>query len=612
MVIKKIQEEWIKHYEKSKIYVKSNFIKSFFAIWIILGLGLWYYLNSWSSNSDSTTIEYTIDFWNITNSIKAFWSAEIVDEQQLRFNQQWEVTAVYFKKWDEVKKWDIIAELDQDSVLNDILQAEINLANSRLQLEETLKWNKESQILQAENNLEQTKLKLNIAKEEYINLIEDLNNSWSLSDKETTLRTAHLDIQNYIIEWEKIINQLDTIFGVTIGYKNYNDSYEIYLWAKNSSYKNETERLILLSYNNLWQLKDYYTSSLYTWLNYSSWNIEWLLIDSLNLVQDLYKTIYEATNNAYKTLENSVSSTSFSQNTIDSYKNETSSNSSKTKSSISNILTSINKINNLSTQEDDEITIQKKADEVTNLQKTIIIQEKTLEDTKEWNTQQQIQIAKNGVRQKELALENTKKWLDNLKIEAPFDWTLRKIDFKKWDKITSDEEKYVYLENPDLVEISILIDQIDVVNISQWMSVEVILDSYPWETFEWVLWDIDSTPIVTNWVTSYTVKVAINKWKKIIYSGMTATAKIIIEDKQNVIVIPTTFIQSQWDRKYVLDKNNKELDIIVWATDNTTTEIISWLDKGTIIIKTTTTKSSSSSSSSSFGMPWMWWWMRPN
>jgi hypothetical protein len=44
---------------------------------------------------------------------------------------------------------------------------------------------------------------------------------------------------------------------------------------------------------------------------------------------------------------------------------------------------------------------------------------------------------------------------------------------------------------------------------------------------------------------------------------MTATAKIIIEDKQDVVVIPTTFIQSQLDRKYVLDKNNKELDIII-------------------------------------------------
>lgn len=611
MVIKKIQDESIKHYEKSKSYVKSNFIKSFFAIWIILWLGLWYYLNLWSSDTSSTTIEYTVDFWNITNSIKAFWSAEIIDEQQLRFNQQWEVIAVYFKKWDEVKKWDIIAELDQDSVLNEILQAEINLANAKLQLEETLEWNTESQILQWENNLEQSKLKLNVAKQEYINLLEDFNNSWTLSNQETTLKTTHLDIQNYIIEWEKIINQLDEIFWVTTSYKNYNDEFEIYLWAKNSSYKNETENLILQSYNELGKVKDYYTSSLYTWLDYSSNKSEETLIDALNVLKDLYEIIYDATNNGYKALENSVSSTSFSQSEIDSYKSEVWNNSSKAKTSISNILTNINKINNLSTQEDDEITIQKKADEIKNLENTIIIQEETLKDLKDWNTQQQIQIAKNNVRQRELALNNTRDALDNLRIEAPFDGKIRKIDFKKWDKITSDEQKYVYLENPDLVEISILIDQIDVVNISAWMKVEVQLDSYPWEIFEWVLWDIDSTPVTSEWVVSYTVKVSIDKWDKIIYWWMTSTVKIIIEDKQNVIVIPTTFIQSQWDRKYVLDKNNKELDIIIWATDGTTTEIISWLDKNTIITKTPTIKSSSSKSSS-FSMPWMWWWMRPN
>jgi multidrug resistance efflux pump len=118
------------------------------------------------------------------------------------------------------------------------------------------------------------------------------------------------------------------------------------------------------------------------------------------------------------------------------------------------------------------------------LKNTITIQEKTLETTTNGTSEQQLHIAQNNIRQKELALEQTKKELDNLQIVAPFDGTLRKIDFKVGDKITSTDEKYVYLENPNLVEVSILLDQIDVVHVRPGMKVSVELDAYPGETFE--------------------------------------------------------------------------------------------------------------------------------
>ncbi|MEI7920113.1 MAG: hypothetical protein WCH65_08445 [bacterium] len=56
---------------------------------------------------------------------------------------------------------------------------------------------------------------------------------------------------------------------------------------------------------------------------------------------------------------------------------------------------------------------------------------------------------------------------------------------------------------------------------------------------------------------------------------MTASVKIIVENKENVIVIPTTYIQSLGDTKYVLDKNDAHIDIVGGSTDGTMTEIVS-------------------------------------
>lgn len=601
MTLDDIKTQATHYYQKAKVYGEQHLIKKFF----LIGVGGWLLLGWWLQSSSATPTtnisEYTVTTGNIQNTIEAYGSIELVDEQKIRFNQQGEVTAVYFKKWDEVKKWDLIAELDQNSVQSDILQSEINLQNAQLQFDETVNGDRSAQILQAQNNLDQSKAKLDIAQQEYTNLLEDQSNSGTISDTETTMQNAILDIQNYIVEWEKTINRIDKIFGTTDSYKQYNDDYELYLSAKAPTHKADTDTNIFLSYKKLKNLSNYYNS------RWSSGVDKQEILEGLNLASELNETIYTTTISAYLAIKNSIVDVSLSQNSLDGYVNEISSDSSKAKSNSSSILNSKNQITKLWSTQDDKITLETKANEIANLKNTIIIQEKTLETTTNGTTEQQLQIAKNNIRQKELALEQTKKDLENLQIVAPFDGTLRKIDFKVGDKVISNDEKYVYLENPNLVEVSILLDQIDVVKVKPGMKVEVQLDSYPDETFEGVLGDVDSTPTTTNGVVSYTVKVAIDKWDKIMYSWMTASVKIIIESKENVLVIPTTYIQSQGDTKFVLDKDSKEVEITVGSTDGTTTEIVSWVTEGMTIKKIIKSSTSASKSSSSFGMPSMWW-----
>jgi hypothetical protein len=162
-----------------------------------------------------------------------------------------------------------------------------------------------------------------------------------------------------------------------------------------------------------------------------------------------------------------------------------------------------------------------------------------------------------------------------------------------------------------LIEINILLDQIDIVDVKEWMSVEVELDSYPWIIFEWILGEIDSTPIVSAGVVSYTVKVSIDKWEKNIYSGMTAAVKIILEKKVDIIQIPTSYIKTIWDKKIVLDINNNPLEIEVWSTDGILTEIISGLTVWDIIKKQETTIATGTEKEvwNSMGMMWIWWGM---
>ncbi len=612
MKLEDIKAQATPYYHKAKIFTYQNLIKKYFIIGIVAWLLLGWRIQSRGSSTTTSVSEYTVTTGDIQNTIDAYGSINLVDEQAIRFNQQGNVTAVYFKKWDQVKKGDIIAELDPSSVQSDILQAELSLENAKLQLDETVNGDRSAQILQAQNNLDQTKAKLDIAQQQYDNLVTDLSGSGPISDRETTLENIKLDIQDYITAGEKTINELDTIFWVSDDYKQYNDSFEIYLSAKNPSFKTATDASIESSYTRLASLKNYYSSR----SSDSGTDTEELL-QWLDLTKNLYDAIYAASVNAYSALQNSIANIALPQSTIDWYVSQVSSDSSKAKSTLSSILTSKNQINNLSSS-NNKITLETQSAAVDNLQNEVTIDQKALETAQNGTTEQQLQISENNIEQKQLALDQTKKNLEDLQIIAPFDGTLRKIDFKVGDKVTSSDEKYVYLENPNLVEVSISLDQIDVVNVRPGMPVQVVLDSYPGVTFDWVLGDIDSTPTTTNGVVSYTVKVTIDKWAFIMYSGMTASVKIIVEDKQDILVIPTTYIQSQAGTKFVLDKNSKQIEIQAGITDGTQTEIVSWLTEGMTIEKVTTkSTSSSSSASSSFRLPgvgggwggggWLWW-----
>ena len=111
----------------------------YFVIWLILPSLIYFGYNKFFVKQQTTTSTWTVSTvtkWSIKEQIKALWTTEVVNEQQIRFTQQWTVSKVNVKEWDTVKKWDVIAELDMTDLNNDIRQNEISLSNSQLALKE--------------------------------------------------------------------------------------------------------------------------------------------------------------------------------------------------------------------------------------------------------------------------------------------------------------------------------------------------------------------------------------------------------------------------------------------------------------------------------------------
>lgn len=76
------------------------------------------------------------------------------------------------------------------------------------------------------------------------------------------------------------------------------------------------------------------------------------------------------------------------------------------------------------------------------------------------------------------------------------------------------------------------------------MIAKISLDAYADNTFTGVVSSVSPTPIETSNVVSYTAKILMPTISKDVYSNMSATVQIIIDEKYNILVIPSRATKS--------------------------------------------------------------------
>lgn len=669
--------------------IKINY-KYFLLGMIIIGAVYYkfYYTATLTTSTTDTTSTIKVEKGDMKNSIEVSWESELVDEQSLKFNKEWTITKVNLKAGDTVKKWSVIAELDSSDVLDSIEEAKLNLENAQLSYDALFDDPEKSQILQAENSLNQAENNYNIALKELENLKttqansinnietnienskkdlessksslelakkelettkkEQENTLWNtVSNKSTTVQNIEDSFKTNLVDIEKIIEQADYIMWVTSDNKSKNDSYENFLWVRNLTIKDKASASLLESislYNKLKiSVEDY---------DYS-WDKE-KIISLLNKFIDCYERLSDTTDYIYKTLENSVESAGvFTSSDIDSKKSTMSSYRSSALSKVSSLNSSKNTLNTLTNTDlvsesnsntirqkeesikNSEISIEKKEKEIEHSEKelettkesykiTLESKEKDIESKKrsvelakinleelyDWPTDETIRKADNSIKQAELKLESAYESLEDYKLIAPFNWVVRKIDYMIWDNITNDTDKYVYIENPDLLEITVMLDQIDITKVKLNQDANVTFDSYSTTPVKAKISTIDTQPVETSWVVSYTVKLVLDddSFDKKILSWMSAEVEIIIESKEDVLKIDTSAITEKDGKKYLTilkDWKETETEIVTWITADWMTEIVSWVSEwDEVVIKEFTASTWSTDTSTSLFGPW--------
>ena len=590
-------------------------------------------------------METTVQTWDLENILTLQWTTQFADSQKLTFMTQGKVTAVNVKVWDYVKKGQVLAKISTDDLDNNVAQAQLDIDTQKNNLQDLLdaknieleyiqeKANYDALLLQKETidqdqelAMQELQQKIKDAQKLYDDTLADYNELLSGSDStnvdlalSSTIRKRNQTLETAVLELKTIINDLNSILDnydkkmiITDKYK-YEVARNDYIWAEDLYLKIQSEK----------------------WYNQLSWNLDELREKYNNLntksisdltseeVVDAYSTLKALWNNLvdwwetnYDMFKASVTSSSYTLENIEAdaknfgtdlqslwlkyvqlYTSKVSTladldddtSLEDTKLKLDKAKTNLDKLN----MQIDVLKAQQEKDKAT-LEDNIDTSLRNLNKIAWWESLKETQIkqARNRLNQLQRNLRNIRDKYDDYELTANFDWLITEMDIQVWDSInpasSNTNPKYIYVESNNILEMTFDVEQIDIIQLKVWMDAEVYLDAYPNEIYHGKISEINTIPNTSSMTTTYTMTVTFEKNdpNETILAWMWGSAKIILNKIENVLLVPSQAITTiSWQNMVMLKRWEQwvEAPVEIWDSDETNTEIVSWLKSWDIV-----------------------------
>ena len=181
----------------------------------------------------------------------------------------------------------------------------------------------------------------------------------------------------------------------------------------------------------------------------------------------------------------------------------------------------------------------------------------------------------------ELSLGDLKDDLEQYAIKSPIAGKIIQKNSKAGDKLGagSQNSSNIMAVVADLSQfkLTIDIDELEVSSLSVGQKAMVTVDALDGRTFEGTVNNISIIGTSSNGVTTYPVEIIIPADENSeLIPGMNVDATIVIEEKQNILLLPATAI----NRGNTVTKNGEKVKVEIGITDGNMVEIISGLSEG--------------------------------
>lgn len=196
------------------------------------------------------------------------------------------------------------------------------------------------------------------------------------------------------------------------------------------------------------------------------------------------------------------------------------------------------------------------------------------------------------------ALQDARENLADHTITATFDGVVSKVPVEVGDKASSNTAIATVITKSQNVALSF--NEVDASKLKKGQKAVLTFDAIDDLTLSGTVSEIDVVGTVTQGVVSYGVKISFDTNDDRVKPGMTVSAAIVADAKENVIIVPSSVIQYDGDRSYVNMADGRQVNVVTGLSSDDTTEIVSGLNGGdTYVASVVTTASAATKSTAS-------------
>jgi len=194
-----------------------------------------------------------------------------------------------------------------------------------------------------------------------------------------------------------------------------------------------------------------------------------------------------------------------------------------------------------------------------------------------------------AVKLAELQYDQAKAELDKATITAPFDGIIANIYITEGQQLSTMNyaNPAICLIDPSEIKLTGVIDEIDVSKVKLGQEALITLDALPGKEVEGRVTFISPASTIETGVVFYKTTIVLQNPDAELKDGMSANAEIILEQHNDVLLVPNRAIQGSLEKPWVevlVNGKYESKNITMGLSDGTNTEVLSGLAEGEEVV----------------------------
>lgn len=606
-----------------------------FFIVLIIGGGYYAYKSFKTKTTPTQYVTTAVEKGTLTVSVSGTGQVSSSSQVDIKPLASGKIIRVGAQVGQEVKANTVLVQLDSSEAQKTVRDAQVNLESAKLSLEKLNQPTDSYSLLQAENSLTSArdsleKLKLSqatafkVAEETKQKAQDSLAKGYE--DAFNTITSTFLNLPTIITKLNDILYSYEISDSETnvskawntstlINTSNWDDRFKVQAFIDTAEADYKTARA---KYDQAYT--DYKSATRYS----DNSAIESLLAETLDTTKAIAQATKSESNmlDAWADYRTQRKLASFTK--VKEYQTNASTYISQTNSSLSSLLSTQRTIQDnkeaiTGADRDLKEMEQNNPLDLAAAEQSVKEKEASLANLKAGADSLDIRSQELTIRQRQNSLSDAREKLSDYTIRAPLDGIIAELSVKVGDQASSGTALATMVTKQKVAEVSL--NEVDVAKVKVGQKTTLTFDAVEGLNITGEVAEVDTLGAVSQGVVSYAVKITFDTQDERVKSGMSVSAAIITDVKQDVLIAPSSAVKSQGNGYYVevFDQSvagsqgnlaftsatpPKQQPVEVGISNDTDTEIISGLKEGDRIVTriiTSTTSATTTAAPSLFG-----------